>query len=61
MRVLLDGRPIADNLAGTDAHNGVVTASAQRLYNLVDLPKVEHRTLRLVPEPGVMGCALTFG
>jgi thiol-disulfide isomerase/thioredoxin len=61
MRVLLDGRPIPDSLAGSDVHNGVVTISAQRLYNLVDLPKVEHRTLRLVPEAGVAGYAFTFG
>ncbi|HEY8808378.1 MAG TPA: cytochrome c biogenesis protein DipZ [Solirubrobacterales bacterium] len=61
MRVLLDGRPIPDNLAGSDVHNGVVTISSQRLYNLVDLPKVEHRTLRLIPEAGVTGYAFTFG
>jgi cytochrome c biogenesis protein CcdA/thiol-disulfide isomerase/thioredoxin len=61
MRVLLDGRPIPDDLAGTDVHNGVVTVTAQRLYDLVDLSKVEHRTLRLLPEAGVMGYAFTFG
>ncbi len=61
MRVLLDGRPIPSSLAGTDVHHGVVTVSAQRLYNLVDLPKVEHRTLRLLPEAGVTGYAFTFG
>jgi cytochrome c biogenesis protein CcdA/thiol-disulfide isomerase/thioredoxin len=61
MRVLLDGRPIPDNLAGADVHNGVITVTAQRLYDLVDLPKVEHRTLRLLPEAGVMGYAFTFG
>ena len=61
VRVLLDGRPIPDRLAGSDVHNGVVTVSGQRLYDLVDLPKVEDRTLRLVPEAGVMGYAFTFG
>ena len=61
VRVLLDGRPIPDRLAGADVHNGVVTVSGQRLYDLVDLPKVEDRTLRLVPEAGVMGYAFTFG
>jgi cytochrome c biogenesis protein CcdA/thiol-disulfide isomerase/thioredoxin len=61
MRVLLDGRPIPNGLAGTDVHDGVVTISAQRLYNLVDLPRVEHRTLRLIPEAGVTGYAFTFG
>ena len=61
VRVLLDGRPIPDSLAGADVHHGVVTVSGQRLYDLVDLPKVEDRTLRLVPEAGVMGYAFTFG
>jgi cytochrome c biogenesis protein CcdA/thiol-disulfide isomerase/thioredoxin len=61
MRVLLDGRPIPDNLAGSDVHHGVVTVSAQRLYDLVDLPKVEHRVLRLIPESGVTGYSFTFG
>jgi len=61
VRVLLDGKPIPDRLAGADVHGGVVTVSGQRLYDLVDLPKVEDRTLRLVPERGVMGYAFTFG
>ncbi|HET7052844.1 MAG TPA: cytochrome c biogenesis protein DipZ [Solirubrobacterales bacterium] len=61
VRVLLDGKPIPDGLAGSDVHDGVLTVSSQRLYNLVELPKVEDRTLRLVPEAGVMGYAFTFG
>jgi cytochrome c biogenesis protein CcdA/thiol-disulfide isomerase/thioredoxin len=61
VRVLLDGKPIPAGLAGSDVHNGVVTVSSQRLYNLVELAKVENHTLRLVPEAGVMGYAFTFG
>jgi cytochrome c biogenesis protein CcdA/thiol-disulfide isomerase/thioredoxin len=61
MRVLLDGHPIPGSLAGADVHDGVATISAQRLYDLVDLPRVEHHTLRLLPEPGVTGYAFTFG
>jgi cytochrome c biogenesis protein CcdA/thiol-disulfide isomerase/thioredoxin len=61
MRVLLDGRPIPESLAGADVHGGVVDVRAQRLYSLVDLPKVEHHVLRLLPEPGVTGYAFTFG
>jgi cytochrome c biogenesis protein CcdA/thiol-disulfide isomerase/thioredoxin len=61
MRVLLDGHPIPDDLAGADVHNGVVTISSQRLYNLVDLPKVEKHVLKLKPEKGVTGYAFTFG
>ena len=39
----------------------MVTIGAQRLYNLVDLPRVEDHVLTLVPEAGVMGYAFTFG
>ena len=42
MRVLLDGAPIPDALAGADVHGGSVKVAAQRLYDLVDLPRVEH-------------------
>ncbi|HET7591131.1 MAG TPA: cytochrome c biogenesis protein DipZ [Solirubrobacterales bacterium] len=61
MRVLLDGKPISAAEAGADVHGGAVTVSSQRLYDLVDLPRVEHRVLRLEPEAGVMGYAFTFG
>jgi cytochrome c biogenesis protein CcdA/thiol-disulfide isomerase/thioredoxin len=61
MRILLDGQPIASTAAGSDVHDGVVTIDSQRLYNLVDLSRVEHHVLTLVPEAGVMGYAFTFG
>jgi cytochrome c biogenesis protein CcdA/thiol-disulfide isomerase/thioredoxin len=61
MRVLLDGRPIPNALAGADVHDGVVTVRAQRLYSLVDLPKVGRGLLRLEPEAGTTAYAFTFG
>jgi cytochrome c biogenesis protein CcdA/thiol-disulfide isomerase/thioredoxin len=61
MRVLLDGRPIPDGIAGSDVHGGEVEITAQRLYNLVDLPRVEKHMLTLEPEKGTMGYAFTFG
>lgn len=61
VRVLLDGRPIAAADAGSDVRGGAVTVSSQRLYNLVDLPRVEDHVLELIPEAGVMGYAFTFG
>ncbi len=61
MRVLLDGRPIPDSLAGPDVRGAVVDIAAQRLYNLVDMPAVGHHVLTLEPEAGVMGYAFTFG
>jgi cytochrome c biogenesis protein CcdA/thiol-disulfide isomerase/thioredoxin len=61
MKVLLDGKPIAAADDGADVHNGYVKVTDQRLYNLVELPKVEHHVLELVPEEGVQGYAFTFG
>jgi cytochrome c biogenesis protein CcdA/thiol-disulfide isomerase/thioredoxin len=61
MKVLLDGKPIAPADDGSDVHNGYVTVTNQRLYNLVELPKVEQHVLELVPEAGVQGYAFTFG
>jgi thiol-disulfide isomerase/thioredoxin len=61
MRVLLDGRPIPPGLAGSDVHDSEVDVSAQRLYEVVDLPRVEHHVLRLIPEPGVTAYSFTFG
>jgi cytochrome c biogenesis protein CcdA/thiol-disulfide isomerase/thioredoxin len=61
VKVLLDGQPISGADAGTDVQGGAVTVSGQRLYNLVDLPKVGHHVLTLEPEAGVEGYAFTFG
>ena len=61
MRVLLDGRPIPDRVAGEDVHNGVATIGRQRLYRLVDLPKAADRIVTLEPERGISGYAFTFG
>ncbi len=61
VRVLLDGQPISAADAGSDVHDGAVTVTGQRLYNLVDLPKVGHHVLTLEPEAGVEGYAFTFG
>jgi cytochrome c biogenesis protein CcdA/thiol-disulfide isomerase/thioredoxin len=61
MKVMLDGKPIAAADDGSDVHNGYVKVTDQRLYNLVELPKVEHHVLELVPEAGVQGYAFTFG
>lgn len=60
VRVLLDGQPIGAG-AGSDVRGGAVTVRAQRLYELVDLPRVGRHVLRLEPEAGTMGYAFTFG
>jgi cytochrome c biogenesis protein CcdA/thiol-disulfide isomerase/thioredoxin len=61
VRVLLDGHPISSADAGADVHDGTVTVTGHRLYNLVDLPRVGQHVLTLEPEAGVEGYAFTFG
>jgi cytochrome c biogenesis protein CcdA/thiol-disulfide isomerase/thioredoxin len=60
-RVLLDGRPLPDRLAGPDVRGGVLEVDAQRLYSLVDLPRAERHRLTLRLQPGISGYAFTFG
>jgi hypothetical protein len=40
---------------------GDVTVRGQRLYRLVDLPRVERHELELRPQTGISGYAFTFG
>jgi|SRR5215207_863967 len=61
VRVLLDGRPLPDRLAGPDVHGGVAVVGPQRLYRLVDFGRVERRVITLELERGVAGYAFTFG
>ena len=61
VRVLLDGRPIADDRAGADVHHGVVRVDRQRLYHLVSASTGEHHVLTLRVAPGVQAYAFTFG
>jgi hypothetical protein len=61
MRVLLDGKPIADRLAGPDVHGGIAKITHQRLYRLVDLPQAGQHVLALHPQAGIEGYAFTFG
>jgi cytochrome c biogenesis protein CcdA/thiol-disulfide isomerase/thioredoxin len=60
-RVELDGRAIGSAEAGADVHNGSVVVRRQRLYRLVELGRVEERTLTLRLDPGVSAYAFTFG
>jgi cytochrome c biogenesis protein CcdA/thiol-disulfide isomerase/thioredoxin len=57
----LDGRPLADRIAGEDVHDSRATISEQRLYRLVDLPHAGRHMLELRFEPGIEGYAFTFG
>jgi len=61
VRVLLDGRPLPDALAGPDVRGGVATVRAQRLYRLVDFGRVRRARIAVLPDAGVAGYAFTFG
>ncbi|MGH2988216.1 MAG: redoxin domain-containing protein, partial [Solirubrobacterales bacterium] len=61
VRVLLDGEPIRDRVAGSDVQTGSAEVSQQRLYRLVELPRVGRHLLSLRFAPGVSGYAFTFG
>jgi cytochrome c biogenesis protein CcdA/thiol-disulfide isomerase/thioredoxin len=60
-QILVDGRPLPEALAGADVHDGRLSVSGQRLYRLVELPKVEDRTLTIRLAPRVSAYAFTFG
>jgi hypothetical protein len=61
MRVLLDGRPLPDRLAGADVRGGVARIGPQRLYRLVELPGSQEHRLTIAPARGTQGYAFTFG
>jgi cytochrome c biogenesis protein CcdA/thiol-disulfide isomerase/thioredoxin len=61
LRVLLDGRPVPDRLAGADVRDGRVAVGPHRLYRLIDLPRVGRHRLSLEFERGIDGYAFTFG
>jgi cytochrome c biogenesis protein CcdA/thiol-disulfide isomerase/thioredoxin len=60
-RVLLDGKPIAADQAGSDVHGGLVTVRGQRLYSLVSAPDDETATITVKVPPGVSAYDFTFG
>ena len=61
MTVQLDGHPIPQRLAGSDVHRSLARVSLQRLYRLVELPRVERHVLTIEPAAGVITYSFTFG
>jgi cytochrome c biogenesis protein CcdA/thiol-disulfide isomerase/thioredoxin len=61
VRLLLDGRALPRRLAGSDVQRSVATAAFQRLYRLLELPRVERHVLTVEPEGGVSVYSFTFG
>ncbi len=60
-QILLDGRPIPAAESGADVHGGKASIGFQRLYRLVELPRVEHHVLTVRASPGVSVYSFTFG
>jgi cytochrome c biogenesis protein CcdA/thiol-disulfide isomerase/thioredoxin len=61
VKVLLDGRPIPDALAGADVRGGEARVGEERLYRLVRLRDASAHVLTLRFAPGIAGYAFTFG
>jgi cytochrome c biogenesis protein CcdA/thiol-disulfide isomerase/thioredoxin len=61
LRVSLDGEPIAPASAGSDVRGAVASVSFQRLYRIVELPRVERHVLTLTAAPGTTVYSFTFG
>lgn len=59
--VELDGHAIKPSVAGGDVRGAAAAVGPQRLYSLVDLPRVEDHRLTLRFAPGISGFAFTFG
>ncbi|MBI2668406.1 thioredoxin family protein [Candidatus Woesearchaeota archaeon] len=60
MKVLIDGRVVAEEQMGADVHNGAVDIDMARLYNIIN-GKYGTYTLTLEVEPGFTFNAFTFG
>jgi thiol-disulfide isomerase/thioredoxin len=63
VEVLQDGQPISAADAGSDVHNGVVTISGSRLYNLVSNQDGAgvHELELIIDQPGLQAYTFTFG
>jgi thiol-disulfide isomerase/thioredoxin len=61
VRVLLDGKPIPDSLAGSDVRGGTLVVHGQRLYNVVDLRGAGTGRLSLRFDSGISAYSFTFG
>lgn len=60
VKIFLDNQTPESN-AGKDVVNGIVTVEADRLYELINLPEVANKKLRLEFENGIEVFAFTFG
>jgi hypothetical protein len=60
VKISLDGKNPKE-FSGNDAEGGLIKVNSDRLYELINLPQVENKKLRLEFEDGVEIFAFTFG
>ena len=61
LQILLDGKPVTPENAGTEVQNGMVHISVDRLYNVISNRDAGAHTLTLVAKPGFEIYTFTFG
>ena len=62
VRVLRDGKPVSDDIAGADVHGGLVTIGDERLYHLIKEGEGSEHHLDLeIIGPGLKAFTFTFG
>jgi cytochrome c biogenesis protein CcdA/thiol-disulfide isomerase/thioredoxin len=61
VKILLDGKPISNNVAGSDVHNAIVNVNSYRLYNLVHENHFSSDILEIMPlSKGLMAYVFTL-
>lgn len=61
VKVLLDGKDVPSDFAGSDLQNGIVHVSENRLYSIISSQDGSSHTLTLVTKPGFVIYTFTFG
>lgn len=61
LQILLDGKTITPENAGTDVENGVIHISGDRLYNVISSNNAGTHTLTIIAKPGFEIYTFTFG
>jgi thiol-disulfide isomerase/thioredoxin len=61
LQILLDGKSVTFEDAGTDVQDGTVHISGDRLYNLISSKNAGTHTLTIIAKPGFEIYTFTFG
>jgi hypothetical protein len=61
LQILLDGKSVTLQDAGSDVQNGTVHILGDRLYNLISSNNADTHTLTIIAKPGFEIYTFTFG